>query len=452
MKKLILINPVGQKSGYLLSKFSTIPPLSLAYVAAVTPSNWQVKIADENFAPIEYEEADLIGISAFTSNINRAYEIAAVYRRRKTKVIIGGIHASMLPEEVLEYADAVVVGEAEGVWGKVIDDFENNCLTDKYFGPQLDLSKNTIKPRRDLMDQRYFFHSIQTSRGCPFDCNFCSVSKYLGKNYRQRPARDVLDELQDITSDFVFFLDDNLIGHSTESRKRAAEIFKGMLEGNLHKRWWMQTSIDSADDEGVLKLAAEAGCMFAFIGFEAISDSNLKKMKKGINLKIGVENYRKVIDKFHRYGIGVIGAFVIGNNHESPAYYRQLASFLVHSGIDVVQLAILTPLPGTDLMEQIQKDDRLLYKNFPEDWAKYRLSYVVREPEGVDPETIYIGDNYIKNYIYSFPVYQYRMIKSCLNLKNVTNFYATYQFNKALKKGWLGSHYFTKYPSKFSTD
>jgi radical SAM superfamily enzyme YgiQ (UPF0313 family) len=452
MKKLILINPVGQKSGYLLSKFSTIPPLSLAYVAAVTPSNWQVIIADENFASIEYEEADLVGISAFTSNINRAYEKAAVYRRRKTKVIIGGIHASMLPEEVLEYADAVVVGEAEGIWGKVIDDFENNCLANKYFGPQLDLSKNTIKPRRDLMDQRYFFHSIQTSRGCPFDCNFCSVSKYLGKNFRQRPARDVLDELQDITSDYVFFLDDNLIGHSAESRKRAAEIFKAMLEGNLYKRWWMQTSIDSADDEGVLKLAAEAGCMFAFIGFETISDSNLKKMKKGINLKIGVENYRKVIDKFHKYGIGVIGAFVIGNNHESPAYYRELASFLVHSGIDVVQLAILTPLPGTDLMEQIQKDDRLLYKNFPEDWVKYRLSYVVREPEGVDPETIYIGDNYIKNYIYSFPVYQYRMIKSSLNLKNVTNFYATYQFNKALKKGWLGSHYFTKYPSKFSTD
>ena len=452
MKKLILINPVGQKSGYLLSKFSTIPPLSLAYVAAVTPSTWKVKIADENFAPIEYEEADLVGISAFTSNINRAYEIAAAYRRRKTKVIIGGIHASMLPEEVLKYADAVVVGEAEGIWGKIVEDFENNCLAEKYFGPRLDLSNNTIKPRRDLLDQRYFFHSIQTSRGCPFDCNFCSVSKYLGKNFRQRPARDVLDELQDITSDYVFFLDDNLIGHSAESRKRAADIFKGMLEGDLHKKWWMQTSIDSADDEGVLKLAAEAGCMFAFIGFETISDSNLKKMKKGINLKIGVENYRKVIDKFHKYGIGVIGAFVIGNNHESPAYYRELASFLVHSGIDVVQLAILTPLPGTDLMEQIQKKDRLLYKNFPEDWVKYRLSYVVRDPEGVDPETIYIGDNYIKNYIYSFPVYQYRLIKSCLNLKNVTNFYATYRFNKALKKGWLGSHYFTKYPSKFPTD
>jgi radical SAM superfamily enzyme YgiQ (UPF0313 family) len=172
-------------------------------------------------------------------------------------------------------------------------------------------------------------------------------------------------------------------------------------------------------------------------------------MKKGINLKIGVENYKKVIDTFHKFGIGVVGAFVIGNNHESPSYYRELAKFLVHAGIDVVQLAILTPLPGTDFMDQMQKEGSLLYRNFPEDWAKYRLSYVVRKPEGVSPEMIYTGNNYIKNYIYSFPINQYRMVKSCLNLKNLTNFYATFLFNKALKKSWLASHYHTKYPIKF---
>jgi hypothetical protein len=121
----------------------------------------------------------------------------------------------------------------------------------------------------------------------------------------------------------------------------------------------------------------------------------------------------------------------------------------MRSGIDVVQLAILTPLPGTDLMEQMQKENRLIYRNFPEDWAKYRLSYVVQKPKGVDPEMIYIGDNYIKNHIYSFPRGQYRMVKSFLSLKNITNFYATYRFNKALKKSWLGAHYYSKYPSKF---
>src|SRR3990172_603919 len=155
MKKLLLINPVSRRSGYLLSKFSTFPPLSLAYVAAVTPTNCEVKIIDENFDTFVFEEADLVGITAFTSNINRAYEISRLYRERRVKVVIGGIHASMLPEEALQFADAVVVGEAEGIWQKVIEDFDNNRLTGKYVGPRIDLSGFTVKPRRDLMHPSY---------------------------------------------------------------------------------------------------------------------------------------------------------------------------------------------------------------------------------------------------------------------------------------------------------
>ena len=452
MKKLLLINPVGQASGYLLSKFSTIPPLGLAYIAAVTPPDWEIKIADENFCQLETENADLVGISAFTSNINRAYEIARSYRQRGIKVIIGGIHASMLPDEALQFADAVVVGEAELIWAKVLKDFENNRLAGKYLGPRVDLTRNSIKPRRDLIDPRYKFHSIQTSRGCPFDCKFCTVSKYLGKEYRQRSAQDVLDEMQEIEGRYLFFLDDNLIGHSRESINRAKEIFTGMIKLGLKKKWWMQTSIDSTKDAEVLKLAAKAGCMFAFIGFETISEVTLKDMKKGINLKIGVDNYKKVVKALHSHGIGVVGAFIIGNDQESPLYYKQLAKFLVRSGIDVVQMAILTPLPGTAFMDQVKKEGGLMYQNFPSDWDKYRLSYVVRKPQGVEPETIYIGDNYVKNHIYSFPWNQYRMLKTFLSLRNPTNSYAVYRFNKALKKSWQGSHYFRKYPAKFPPD
>ncbi len=452
MKKLLLVNPVGQASGYLLSKFSTVPPLSLAYIAAVTPSDWEVKIADENFGRLEAEDADLVGISAFTSNINRAYEIARTYRRRGIKVVIGGIHASMLPNEALQYGDAVVIGEAEQIWDKVVEDFENNRLSGKYSGPRVDLTQNSIKPRRDLIDPRYVFQSIQTSRGCPFDCNFCTVSKYLGKEFRQRSAQDVLDELQEIEGEYLFFLDDNLIGHSRKSIKRAKDIFSGMIELGLNKKWWMQTSIDSTKDEEVLKLAAKSGCMFAFVGFETISEMTLKYMKKGINLKIGVANYKKVVNALHSHGIGVVGAFIIGNDHESPLYYKQLAKFLVCSGIDVVQMAILTPLPGTEFMRQVEKKGRLLYRNFPEDWDKYRLSYVVRQPEGMEPETIYIGDNYVKNHIYSFPWNQYRILKSFFSMRNPKNSYAVYRFNKALKKSWQHSHYYQKYPAKFPPD
>lgn len=447
MKKLLLINPVGRRSGLLLSRFSTFSPLGLAYVAAVTPSTWEVKIIDENQDSFQFEEADLVGITAFTSNINRAYEIARIYRRHNIKVVIGGIHASMMPDEAQRFADAVVVGEVEGIWQKLLADFENNCLERLYIGPRIDYENSRILPRRDLLHPNYFWHSVQTSRGCPFNCHFCSVSRYLGNEFRQRNARDVLNELVEIDSQYLAFVDDNLIGYSPKSKSRTLELFNGMIEGGLNRKWWMQTSINAASDERVIELAARAGCIFAFIGFETISKESLRDMKKGINIKIGVQNYKKVVDVFHKYGIAVYGAFIIGNDHESTAYYRQLARFLVHSGIDIIQITLLTPLPGTELMQGLQKDGRLLYADYPQDWDKYRFSYMVHRPQDVEPQAIYIGNNYIKKSIYSFPNYPYRLVRSLLSLKNMTNFYATYKFNKALKKGWQNSHYYKSYPA-----
>jgi radical SAM superfamily enzyme YgiQ (UPF0313 family) len=449
MKKLLLINPVGIKSGTLLSKFSTFPPLNLAYVAAVTPSSWEVKILDENFEQFDFEEADLVGITAFTSNISRAYEIARKYTNAKIKVVMGGIHASMLPDEALNYANSVVIGEAEDIWGKVIKDFENKCLSPIYRGPRIDLGCYKIKPRRDLLHPGYLWHSVQTSRGCPFNCHFCSVSKYLGNEYRQRTANDVLAELEEIEGKLIFFSDDNLIGYNAASKNRATDLFKGMITRSMKKRWWMQSSINLGEDERLIDLAAQSGCMCVFIGFETISVEHLKGMKKEINLKIGVENYKKVVDLFHKYGIAVLGAFIIGNDQESPEYYKALADFIIRSGIDIVQITILTPLPGTMLMKQLQKEGRLIHENFPEDWDKYRFSYVVHEPKGVSPDIIYTGNNYIKNTIYRFPTYPYRLLRSFINLKNLPSFYSSFKANQGYKKGWLNSHYFNKYPNSF---
>ena len=444
MKKLLLINPVARRSGYLVSKYSTFQPLSLAYIAAVTPSGWEIKIADEAIAPFEFEEADLVGITAFTSNINRAYEIAGMYRKKGIKVVMGGIHSSMLPDEALQHADTVVAGEVEGIWHQVIDDFEKNRLLPKYNGPRIDLSQTQIIPRHDLLHSGYFWNSVQTSRGCPFNCNFCSVSKYLGEEYRQRKTQDVLNEWEGIKGNYITFIDDNLIGHSPASRDRAIELFEGMIGRNLRKKWWMQTSINAADDEHVLKTAARAGCMYVFIGFETLNKNTLKDMKKGVNLKIGVENYKRVVDKFHKYGIGVLGSFVIANDYESPKYYEELADFLISAGIDIVQISILTPLPGTDLMEQLQKEKRLIYQDLPKDWDKYRFSYVVHQPLGLDENTVYAGSNYIKNKIYTFPFYQYRLLNSAFHIRNPINIYAIYKLNQSMKTSWQGAHYFKR--------
>jgi len=445
MKRLLLINPVGHKSGFLLSKSTTFPPLGLGYVAALTPDNWQIKIIDENFENFQFEDADLVGITAFTSNINRAYEIAKIYKEKKIKVVIGGIHASMLPDEALQYVDAVVIGEAENIWGQVLRDFENNSLLPKYQGRTVDLTQSLVIPRRDLFNPNYFWETIQTSRGCPLNCNFCSVSRYLGKQYRQRKAEDVLNELEGLKGNYVFFVDDNLIGYGEKAYQRAKNLFRGMIDRKLNKKWWMQTSINAADDEEAIKLAAKAGCMCVFIGFETIKDDTLSSYKKGVNIKVGADNYKKVVDVFHQYGIGVLGAFIIGADYESSEYYKTFSQFLMKSGIDIFQIALLTPIPGTDFIDQLKKENRLLYTNYPKDWDQYRFSYIVHDVKGLTPELIYTASNYIKNKLYSFPNYPLRMLKSFMNIKKPINWYAIYKINEGYKRAWKNSQYFSKY-------
>jgi len=273
----------------------------------------------------------------------------------------------------------------------------------------------------------------------------------MGKEFRQRQVSDVLLELAELKGKLVSILDDNLIGYSRKSRRRALDLFTGMSSSGLNQKWWMQTSINAATDEYVIEKAAEAGCIFALIGFESISNTNLREMKKGINIKTGVQNYKKVVDVFHKYGIAVYGAFIIGNEHETPSYYRQLAKFLVTAGIDIIQITLLTPLPGTALMDQLHKEGRIIYRDYPQDWDKYRFSYMVHQPQELQPRTIYIGDNYIKNRIYSFPTYPYRLMRSWFSLRNATNFFATYKFNKALKRGWKNSHYYKDYPTNLDS-
>ena len=444
-----MIHPAGRRSGYLLSRYTRFPPLGLAYVAAVTPPEWEVSILDETFDPCTFEEADLVGITSFTSNINRAYEIADKYQRRGIPVVMGGIHVSMVPEEALGHCNAVVVGEVEGIWSLVLADFEKSSMSGIYRGPQIDLQNAHILPRRDLLHPGYIWHPLQTSRGCPFGCSFCSVSRYLGKEYRQRSAESVLKELESIQGKRILFLDDNLIGYSDDNRRRALAIFQGMIERKMNKSWWMQASINIADDDEVMRCAAEAGCTHIFIGFETRDIETLRRMKKGINIRTGVDNYREVVDRLHRHGIAVLGAFIIGNDQENLPYYRELSRFIIDAGIDIVQITILTPLPGTELMEQMEREEKLIYKDFPADWAKYRLSYMTFQPDGTDIKTIYQGNNAIKKTIYTFPGLHRRLFTSFIRLRKLRSFFEVLTYNMAMKRGWKKAHYYEQYPRSF---
>ncbi|MBN2186910.1 MAG: B12-binding domain-containing radical SAM protein [Dehalococcoidia bacterium] len=379
-RKLLLINPVNpHRAGLAVSLSSRFPPLGLGVLAALTPDNWEVALIDENFKPFEYQEADLVGLTAFTAAAPRAYEIASIYKEQDITTVMGGIHASMLPHEALRYVDSVVIGEAESVWSQVIADFMAGGIQQIYQGEWLGLA-GMVQPRRDLFNPEYVFGTIQTSRGCPMDCEFCSVTVFNGHRYRQRLVSEVLDELESIPQKRVFFVDDNIIGYGKATEERAVALFKGMIERGIKKDWWCQASINFADNEELLEYAAKSGCRMVFLGVEAEDVDALEEVGKKLNLKKGVGSYKEAFHSINRHGIAVLGGFIYGMDSDTPEKLRHRTDYILHSGIDAVQMSYLTPLPGTRLFNRLRDAGRLLYANFPKDWEYYDLTGVVYKP------------------------------------------------------------------------
>ncbi len=389
-KTLVLINPANPlRPGFHINRQTRNQPLGLGIIAALTPSDWKIKILDENFKVFRYYEADLVGITAFTSQAPRAYEIAAIYRQRGIPTVMGGIHASMVPEESMQFVDCVVQGEAEPVWETVIRDFEAGSLKRIYKSP-LNREIRQPKPRRDLFHPGYICAGIQTTRGCPMNCSFCSVSAFNGRHYRFRPVEEVLDELEEIPQKYVFFIDDNIIGHSNESKERARALFEGMLRRGIKKIWLSQSSINFADDPALLDLAYRSGCRMIFLGIEAEGEGQLIEANKKLNLTRGVDNYKRVFDSIQRHGIGVIAGLIFGWDSDTPASIRDRARFALHCGADSFQTSVLTPLPGTALWDKVTADNRLLYSDFPGDWAHYDyFEPTIRHPEMTSQELMF---------------------------------------------------------------
>jgi radical SAM superfamily enzyme YgiQ (UPF0313 family) len=416
--KLVLVNPVNSaRTGLTVNRSSRFPPLGLGIVAALTPEHWDVELVDENWEPFTYRDADLVGITAFTASANRAYEIASVYRERNVPVLMGGIHASVCPEEALQFVDSVVIGEAETTWPGVVADVEAGRLRRIYQGEWNHLA-GLPHPRRDLFHPGYLFSSVQTSRGCPMDCEFCSVTAFNGRRYRRRPCEEVLEELTTIPQKMLFFVDDNIIGYGRESREQALALFRGMVERKLDKWWFCQASLNFADDEEVLHWASRAGCKMVFLGLEAEEVDALREVNKRLNLQRGVDSYDMAFRRIHRAGIAVLGAFIFGMDGDTLERLRHRADFMIRSGVDVMQTTYLTPLPGTRLFDRLRGEGRLLYDGFPQDWDHYDMTEVTHFPQHMVPEMLAQAMCECNKRMYAHPVLIRKAMRTFLETRN----------------------------------
>lgn len=384
-KKLLLILPRNERGHW--GKVSSngkagFVRLSLPTIAAMTPSDWEVEILDARATPVDFNKrCDLVGITAFTAEIPSAYEIADGFRKKGIKVVLGGIHVSALPDEALVHADSVVVGEAELIWDDLLHDADKGELKPIYTSNiRTDMTGMPV-PRRNLLGRSMYvsgFNTIQATRGCPFNCHYCAVSAFFGNKIRTRPIKEVIDEIRDFDTRDFFFIDDNIISKPEYTK----ELFKALIP--LNRTWGGQATINLAKDETLLSLYSRSGGKYVFIGFETLSEKNLKSINKMWNSPNG---YKEAIRRIHKAGINILGSFIFGLDEDAAAVFKNTIDFIREHNIDAAQFHILTPFPGTRLYENFNREGRIIEK----DWAKYHTGEVVFKPKNMTCEELQEG-------------------------------------------------------------
>lgn len=361
--RLLLVNPHQRIKQYainigmarLLGKRASTSPPALPLIAALTPSHWDVRIYDEELdgelsrLP-PGEKPDLVGITAITPNVDRAYELAGLFRGAGIKVVMGGPHVSYNVDEALAHADAVVKGEAEEVWGPLVADFEKGALQQRYTAPGAWAFVKQPMPRWDLVDtDKLSAVPVQASRGCPFGCDFCVARVMFGSKMRYRELDNLLEEIQSLPKKTLLFTDDNLTAN-----KKYARLLMERLEP-LGLQWVCMASIDIAKDPELLEAMSRAGCMHVLIGFESLNPQSLTEAHKKQNK---IENYAAAIDRIHAAGINVIASFVVGFDHDTLEEFDRIREFMRASNLWYAHLNILDVLHGTDLLERVRKEGR----------------------------------------------------------------------------------------------
>lgn len=396
-----LVGPYEWREGRVLSAETfKIRQVSLPLLAALTPPGHTITIVDEAFAPDNIDQdVDLIGITVVTDLALRAYNLADNYRQRGVKVVIGGVHATVLPGESLRHADSVVVGEADEIWPQVVSDAAAGRMRRIYRAAKPTDLRGMPLPRRELYPRPAYksytplAFGVETSRGCPHHCEFCcSIGQLFGYQHRLRPVREVIAEIESIPSPHLFFVDDAL----GLNRAVAKKLFIEMI--SLGRIWVGQGTVSLAEDVELLRLLKRSGCLGLLIGFESIQKRIQHRIKKLRNLGI---DFSEAMRRFHGEGIAILGAFVFGFDYENRDAFDRTLEFAMKYRLDGVQLRILVPFPGTRLYKRLLKEGRL----FVPDWWLHGFSSdtLLFEPMGMTPDELLDGFASLNREIYSLP-------------------------------------------------
>jgi len=424
--KILLISPERErkKEEAFLFRLSF---LNLPYVATVTPPDVEVKIVDEALEKVNFEEkADLVGLTAQTPVAPRAYEIAKEFRKKGIPVVIGGVHASMLPEEALQHVDAVVIGEAEEVWPDLIDDLRKGKMKRIYQGDGFVNPSNLPLPRRELLNEKSYLplKLLETTRGCPHRCDFCGVSKFFGFRYRNRPISEIDRELKTLfqkgpvmnpplknalslfSKDLPYFLKRRLLyiidSNVAGDRRFCLDLISLLKEFDL--LWYGHAPVSVAIDQKLLKGFSQSGCIALNIGFESFSIKNLQTMGKGFNQP---SRYAEAVKRIHDQGIGIMGTFIVGLDDDDSGVFQRIIDFCIENKMDWALTFIMAPYPGTDSYLRLEKEGRI----FCRDWEKYDSLNAVYQPLLMSVEELEKGMKKVWKEVFSLTSIYKRILK-----------------------------------------
>jgi radical SAM superfamily enzyme YgiQ (UPF0313 family) len=377
--KILLVSPCKDPQ-FKKSKFLMIPQLALHLIAGLTPPDHEVRILEEELETIDLDEdCDLVGISCMTSNATRAYVLAREYRKRGRSVVLGGVHPTLLPEEALQHCDAVVVGEAEGVWEQVVTDAEAGKLQKLYHQPYPSLERYIgMGNRRNTKKRLFDVLPVMTTRGCPYNCEFCCVHDIFGRRIRHVPVGNVVRDIEESEGKIFIFLDDNIIGDPVYAK----DLFRAIEP--LKIKWVGQASLSFIKDEEMMRLASRSGCKGLFFGLESVSQTQLMRMRKAIK---EVDKIGEAIRKIKDHGIYFHASMIFGFDSDTKDTFADTLDFLEKNSISSASINVLTPYPGTKVFRSFKEEGRLL----SEDWRYYDHSTVVFQPKNMSPFELQAG-------------------------------------------------------------